>query len=119
MDDLEKATDTTINDISDITKTKPANKYKDKTFDGDAKDKDINRKLAFYWIIASCCITIILFFILYRISNELKDDVRNIIFNLLVVKIVELYFIFTFKRNFKDQTIDDIRKHIIEKFKEL
>jgi hypothetical protein len=35
------------------------------------------------------------------------------------VKIVELYFIFTFRKNFKDQTIEGIRQSIIEKFKEL
>jgi hypothetical protein len=119
VNDLENATDTTINDISDVTKSKPTNKYKDKKFVKDAKVKDDNRNLAFYWIIASGCITIILFSILYSISNELKNDVKNIIFNLLVVKIVELYFIFTFKRNFKDQTIDGVRKSIIEKFKEI
>lgn len=119
ISDIEKATDATIKDINKAANIKPINKYKDRGFDEDNEDKYTNRKLMYYWIIPTVLITMIMTYILYRISKEFKNDVKNIILNLLVVKIAELYFIFTFTKNFKDQTIDDIRQVIIKKFKEL
>jgi len=120
IEDLENLTNATFKDIETLTTSTNTKKVEDKEFVKDKRTKQKNDELFTYSFYIVLTITIVLLFTLKLFSK--KDylyNVRNILLNIVVVKLIELYFIYVFKNNYKDQPLEDVRKEIIKKFKDV
>jgi hypothetical protein len=120
IEDLEDLTNATFKDIETLTTSTNSKKVDDKDFANDKRTKQKNDELFTYSFYIVLTITILLLVTLKLFSK--KDylyNIRNIFLNIIVVKIIELYFIFVFKNNYKDQPLEVVRKEIIKKFKEV
>ena len=120
LEDIENISDNTFEDIETLTTITKSNTLDNIEFSEDKKIQQNNNKLFNFSFYIALSISI-LFLILLRLFNK-KDfyrDFRNIIYNIVIINIIELYFVYVFKNNYKDQSIEDVRKEIIKKFKDV
>lgn len=118
--DIENITDATFENIDILTTAKNSKNVENIEFEKDEKTQEKNNKLFNFSFYITLSISIILMIFLRLLNKEdFFKDFRNILYNIVVVKLIELYFIFVFKNNYKDDSIEDVRKEIIKKFKEV
>lgn len=120
MGDLENVTDATFEDIDQLTTISSSSEIRNKEFKKDLTSQSRNRDLFIFSFFPILIFSMLLMFLL-RITNkkEFVADIQNVFFNVAFVKAIQLYFIFTFKNNYKNQSVEEIRKTIINKFKDV
>ena len=119
-DEFQEAMDDTFKNIDSLTTLKNTKKIEDKEFQKDKDSEKKNRDIEYYTMGVLSLLTIGSLLLLRYVNRKCwAKNLRYIIFNVGVIKIIQLYFIFTFKNNFKSQDTEEVRKTIIKNIKDV
>ena len=119
-DEFENALDSTFKNIDSLTTLRNTKKIEDREFQKDKDSEKKNSNLEYYTLISLTLLTSGLIFLLRYINRKgYISNLKNIVLNVGVVKIIQLYFIFIFKNNFRSQDVEEVRKTIMKNIKDV
>ena len=117
--DIKNATSSTIDNIKEMTSVKSDKNIDKEKYEEDKTSRSKNKNIFTYSFSITILVCVISLFFLRVFTKNFYKDIKNVIFNVALVKVIQLYFIFTFKNNYKNQSLEVIRKIIIDRFKEI
>lgn len=118
--EIKEVTSKTSKDVYRITtlRNNSASSTK-KEFKEDREDKDKNREIFLTTLLVLLAILITVLVILYRIDKNFYQNFKSSIIGIFVIKLIDLYFIYSIKQNYKGKDMEEIRKLLMDKFKNI
>jgi len=119
MEDIKDMTRSTMEDITELTTISTTTEIPSRDFEKDEVSRRKNKRLFFGSVITICIVAFMSFVYIFMRSDNFTQDLRRTLLRVAAIKVIQVYFIFTFKNNYKNQSVEELRKTMITKFKDV
>lgn len=118
MEDIKDVTKNTLEDITELT-TISTREVPPRDFEKDEVSRRKNKRLFLGSVITICVVAFMSFVYLFMRNDNFTQDLKRTLLRVAAIKVIQVYFIFAFKNNYRNQSVEELRKALITKYKDV